>query len=72
MSVLLNDLRENEAIKSAFSFGEYHHVSFVDGYKKDPLDLSFINGGSHRELEIKHVKPSVEDCFIHLMSKEQT
>ena len=70
MSLLLNDLRENENIKSAYSFGEYHHISFKEEFKENPLDAGFLSTNSHTNIEIKSIAPSVEDCFIQLMSKQ--
>ncbi|MFT4665381.1 MAG: ABC-2 type transport system ATP-binding protein [Polaribacter sp.] len=71
MSELLKELRANEMIKSAFSFGEYHHVSFTENYSDDPLSKSFLSGKDVNNIEIKNITPTVEDCFIHLMSKEE-
>lgn len=69
MIKLLKDLRINNQIKSAYSFGDYHHISFERSYQEDPLTLSFINAQEHEYLEIKIIKPEVEDCFIDLMTK---
>ena len=69
MSALLKDLRTNPVVKSAYSFGEYHHISFVQDYDENPLDMTFLNGNTH-SIEIKSIAPTVEDCFIHLMSKQ--
>lgn len=71
MSLLLKDLRENDSIKSAYSFGEYHHISFKDTFKGNPLDSSFLNSDLHTNLEIKSISPSIEDCFIQLMTKQE-
>lgn len=71
MSLLLRDLRNNEAIKSVYSFGEFHHVSFNESFTDDPLSKSFLTGTSHNESEIKTINPTVEDCFIRLMSNQE-
>lgn len=71
MSLLLNDLRKNESVKSAYSFGEYHHISFRNQFKDKPLNAVFLGTNSHTNIEIKSIAPTVEDCFIHLMSKEK-
>ncbi|MGK0364703.1 MAG: ABC-2 type transport system ATP-binding protein [Saprospiraceae bacterium] len=71
MSLLLKDLRKNENIKSAYSFGEYHHISFSEQFKDNPLDARFLGTNSHTNIEVKSIAPTVEDCFIHLMSKEE-
>lgn len=71
MSGLLKELRSNPTIKSAFSFGEYHHISFKDSFTANPIDKSFLNARNGDNIEIKRIEPSVEDCFIHLMSKHE-
>lgn len=70
MSDLLRELRNNPLVKSAFSFGEYHHISFVDEYRDDPLNKSFLKREIQNDTEIESITPTVEDCFIHLMSKQ--
>lgn len=70
MSHLLKDLRNNAHIKSAYSFGEYHHISFNDTFTDDPLTASFLES-NNGNVEIKKVEPSVEDCFIHLMTNQE-
>lgn len=70
MSPLLRDLRKNKNIKSAYSFGEYHHISFNEKFKDDPIQSNFMASNDHTNIEIKHIDATVEDCFIHLMSKE--
>jgi ABC-type multidrug transport system ATPase subunit len=52
---LLEEFRRNPAVESAFMFGEYLHLTCKDDA---PLSPDFIE-----------VQPSIEDCFIHLMSK---
>lgn len=70
MISLLRDLRDNEFIKSAYSFGEYHHITFRKKFTEDPMQLHFIKSGTQRAVEIKRISPTVEDCFIQLMSKQ--
>ncbi len=71
MSLLLKDLRKNENVKSAFSFGEYHHISFVDGFKNDPMQSDLFGANNHTNISMKPIAATVEDCFIHLMSKHE-
>ena len=64
MSALLKELRVNELVKSVHAFGEYHHITLTDGLKgKEKFIRSLTD-----TLEVKPIEPSVEDCFIHLMS----
>jgi len=69
MSKLLRDLREVRGIASVHSFGEYHHISFKEKYdiKKDGGD--FLQGLEHSNISLKLIDPTVEDCFIQLMSQ---
>ena len=71
MSLLLKDLRKNENIKSAYSFGEYHHITFSEKFTNNPMDTGFLTFNNHTNLVIKGIAPTVEDCFIHLMSKQE-
>ena len=71
MSLLLKDLRKNENVKSAFSFGEYHHISFSETFKNNPIQSDFLEGNKHTNIKIKPIAATVEDCFIQLMSKHE-
>ena len=71
MSLLLKDLRENYNIKSAYSFGEYHHISFKQPFMEDSMEADFLQSLGHEYMDIKVIAPSVEDCFIQLMSQQQ-
>jgi ABC-type multidrug transport system ATPase subunit len=66
---LLHDLRSLPNTKSCFSFGEFVHLV----PKQD--DPDFINNltvylteNKHTHIEIQRIKPSIEDCFIELVS----
>ncbi|XOV94803.1 MAG: ABC transporter ATP-binding protein [Bacteroidota bacterium] len=65
MNHLLQQLRASQVVATANSFGEYHHITFHDPEGKQSL-LEEL--GSTGQVEIKHVRPSIEDCFINLMS----
>lgn len=68
MSHLLNDLRNYNKIGSCYAFGEYHHITFRD--KSELVEkelLNYIIGKNYSEVEIKPIKPTIEDCFIKLM-----
>lgn len=64
MSALLKELRSNEQIKTAYPFGEYHHVTFTKGSAGMDEFVRTLN----EPLLIKSIEPTVEDCFIQLMS----
>ncbi len=73
MSGLLKELRNNELIKSCYSFGEYHHISLkgenADNHSK--LIASLERNG-HSEIECKKIDATIEDCFINLMENKTT
>ena len=85
MSKLLKDLRNIEDIKSCNAFGEYHHITFHNPKIDIPSDLvkspdflqveSLINKLEllhHKNIEIKEVEPTIEDCFISLMDNNNS
>lgn len=71
MPRLLNDLRKAEVIKSVFSFGEFHHISFEqdDMNANESIQESMATEG-HTHIVIHPIEPTVEDCFIQLMSNQ--
>jgi len=64
MSSLLKILRDDNRVKSAYAFGEYHHIAFEE--ESDAMVESFKNDFEKIE-EFKSIKPTIEDCFIDLM-----
>lgn len=70
MNGLLQDLRKFEPIKSCNSFGEYHHISFNDDSQQTRAELlHYLEKKGHSKVELQPAKPTIEDCFIHLMKK---
>ena len=70
MSHLLQDVRKFDGIGSCNSFGDYHHISFIND---EDLELQaklidYLKVKNHLEIEFKPTKPTVEDCFIELMN----
>lgn len=66
MLQLLKDLKEIPFVADAYPFGEYHHVVLKD----DSENTAFENYMQQRKtegVELKKVKPDIEDCFIELM-----
>ncbi|MEO1050539.1 MAG: ABC transporter ATP-binding protein [Bacteroidota bacterium] len=64
MSGLLKALRNSDLVKSANAFGEYHHITLENGDAAvEPL-LSCLDMDA---MEVKPIKPTIEDCFINLM-----
>jgi ABC-2 type transport system ATP-binding protein len=69
MSRLLNVLRSNNQIKSCFSFGDFHHITFQNDNEHSQNELiQTLQEANFQDIEIKHITPSIEDCFINLMN----
>lgn len=72
---LLSDLRELDFIKTCYAFGEFHHVTLREGNKLEGTmnTLSkYMYSKGHSDIFIKKIDPTVEDCFMELMSKDQS
>jgi len=66
---LLKDIRAYETVKSCFAFGEYLHVTFKEQTIDTETDLHhYLVSKNHEALEIKKIDPTIEDCFIRLIS----
>ncbi len=66
MPRLLTDIREWEGIDSCFAFGDVHHLT-IDEKRFGVADLeAFLRGKGYADVEIKAIKPSIEDCYMQL------
>lgn len=67
---LIHHLRDYKFANSVYPFGEFIH--YTD--KKDDIDLNeieeYLSGQGHTSIEIKRIKPNIEDCFMELMVKD--
>lgn len=70
MSQLLRDLRQYPQLDSCNAFGEYHHITFrqEDNSATHTQLLAYLNQHQHQHVEFKAVQPSIEDCFIQLLT----
>ena len=66
MHSLLTDLRNIEGIKSAFAFGEEHHVTVDTTVMTIDRLNQKLQAMGHRDIRVERVKPSIEDCFMNL------
>lgn len=65
---LLRDLRNYEVVKTCYAFGENLHVSFVSRDETViPVMKKYLEVEGHRDIQVHSVRPTVEDCFMHLM-----
>ena len=65
MHRLLGDLRSCPAAVSAYSFGDSIHVTLDDVTAHSSLS-EYLRQRGHTCVEVKRIRPSVEDCFISI------
>lgn len=68
MHELLHDLRSCKRVKSAFSFGETYHITPSDDLTIPQL-REYLATCGHEPVEIVPIAPSIEDCFMELMTQ---
>jgi ABC-type multidrug transport system ATPase subunit len=64
MLELLNLLKQHENVVDAYPFGEYHHAVLKN--EDETLLVNYLNR-QEQNIELKKIKPDIEDCFIALM-----
>jgi ABC-type multidrug transport system ATPase subunit len=67
MSLLLRHLEAYEKTKSSYVFGEYAHVTFTEEIEPDVHLIDYLLKSGLKEVEIKPVSATIEDCFLHLL-----
>ena len=69
MYKLYKDLIHHPLVLQCYTFGAVHHVQFTsnDALTKIKTDLSHLN---HHQLIIKKINPTIEDCFLDLMTQK--
>ncbi len=72
MSGLLKDLRNHPQVASAFSFGEYHHITLRGHEHLTGVPSQLFKTIGHDNLELHAIRPTVEDCFIQLMNNDRS
>lgn len=70
MHQLLRDLRSYPLTRSSFSFGAAYHVTFREPPEPDAL-RDFLTARGHSGIGMEPVSPTVEDCFMLLLKKQQ-
>ena len=69
MSNLLNDLRNLKEIKSAFAFGDTNHITIdKETFNKETIEEK-LKALGHKDIILKRIKPTIEDCFMELAKK---
>ena len=65
---LMLDLEAMPEVFSCYPFGSEHHVVFKD----DKQDVSAVQEklGQHKNLTVRQIEPTIEDCFMDLMKSK--
>jgi ABC-type multidrug transport system ATPase subunit len=67
---LKNDLAGYGDIRSVFLFGRDLHITLKQEDRSGKLK-AWLEKKGHKQIHIEAIQPSVEDCFMELMSKEE-
>ena len=70
MHKLLEDLRENKLVKSAFAFGDSVHVTVSSEQLSVNSLTDYLTGLGHKNIEIHPIEPTIEDCFMELSNNQ--
>jgi ABC-type multidrug transport system ATPase subunit len=65
---LINDLRNYENANSVFPFGDFVHFTSLDENLKSSDLKHYLEMKSHKNILVKETNPTIEDCFMELMS----
>ena len=68
---LLFDLRNYDNMHSINAFGQYLHYTDKEELLGTDTIFEFLKRKKHKNIEIKPIQATIEDCFIELMSKEK-
>lgn len=64
---LLKDLRQYPETYSVFPFGQtVHYTNKAEKINIEKIS-EYLKSKNHKNLEIKHIKANIEDCFMELM-----
>lgn len=69
MFKLLMDLRSYSKTETCFAFGENHHLVVNDSSISAVDVKKYLESAGHPQTTVSNIEPTIEDCFMHLMSK---
>jgi ABC-type multidrug transport system ATPase subunit len=69
---LLGDLRQFKYTRTAFPFGEHIHLSLISKSVKPAEISAYLEAAGHINIHISKIEPSIEDCFMEMMSTESS
>lgn len=69
---LIRDLKSFEIIRTAFIFGQSAHITLSE--TEDPVQklTVYLESLGHTGIQIESLSPGIEDCFMELMTKNNT
>ena len=70
MYELLYDLKQNKDVYSAFRFGESIHITEKKSLINTDEIEAYLKLKGHKQIDIKIIKPCIEDCFMALMEEQ--
>lgn len=65
MPQLLKDLRQHEAVKTCYAFGEELHLTFRHAVSEEAL-MEYLQRLGHQEIAIRSISATIEDCYMKL------
>ncbi|MFZ5948340.1 MAG: ABC transporter ATP-binding protein [Stygiobacter sp.] len=68
MFLLLNDLRNYSHTLSCFAFGDSHHLVIERNKADENLLIQYLS--RHKNLSVKKIEPTIEDCFMQMLQSE--
>lgn len=68
---LLNHLRSLDICKDAFLFGQEIHLSITKPELNEESISNLLNNAGFTGVSVKQIDPTVEDCFMQLMGKNE-
>lgn len=66
MYALLTDARSYPDVKSCYAFGDTHHLTFRTPQPDTAALERFLESRGHREVSLRQITPTVEDCYMQL------
>lgn len=66
---LLTDLRQMKEVESAYTFGEFLHVTLNGEAGNERMLTQYAAQNGHKHVIVKEIKPGIEDNFIRLMNE---
>lgn len=64
---LIKDLRNYKYQNSVNAFGQFVHYTDISENQKSEIIKAYLKEQNHKNIEVKIIKPGIEDCFIELM-----